>query len=108
MSGHRRALPMDEGGARHFDPQLQSLPLVIQWDMATSMEQFVHRCGRAGRDAQGGKAYTLFTRNFAALVPDMVRFLEERGQAVKAELKSLMQQRLDGLAEDEADSSDDE
>ena len=41
-------------------PVLSSLQYIVQYDMANTIESYVHRIGRAGRCGQSAKAVTFF------------------------------------------------
>lgn len=89
---------------------MQSLPLIINWDMAPSLAQYVHRCGRTGRQghAEEGRAYTLFTRNFAKMAGDLKDLLGKSGQKVTKELRDLAAEQAAGGVDEVNSSSDDE
>jgi superfamily II DNA/RNA helicase len=82
--------------------------LVIQYDFPSNLEQYAHRCGRAGRsvstdepaghhnDVNAGSqtqryaVYSFFTRNLSALASDLVRLLERSNAWVDPNLRVLL------------------
>ena len=81
---------------------VQGIRYVIQYDFPGNLEQYVHRCGRAGRRRSGGAqqqqqqqqsatVYSFFTRNLAPLAQDMVALLAASHQWVDPNLLALTQ-----------------
>ena len=83
---------------------VSGVTFVVNYDFPSNLEQYVHRCGRAGRNYQHevpiqGSAsatavatvYSFFTRNLAPLAQDLVRLLELHRQWVDPNLKELVQ-----------------
>ena len=68
---------------------MKRLEVVVNWDMPPSLEQYVHRVGRTGRNGQPGFAYTFFTRNFAFLVQPLVELLRNNNQSIDPHLQEL-------------------
>ncbi len=59
---------------------------VINYDMPSCCEDYVHRIGRTGRAGQSGVAFTLFTANNAKSTgKELLRILTENGQNVPQE-----------------------
>ncbi|KAG7341167.1 DNA/RNA helicase, superfamily II, SNF2 family protein [Nitzschia inconspicua] len=82
---------------------------VIQYDFAGNLEQYVHRCGRAGRSSttraleQGSEqptrpskpkkqfvVYSFFTRNMQRMASDLVKLLEASQAWVDPNLRALI------------------
>lgn len=61
---------------------MEGLRHVVNWDMPPNLQQYLHRVGRAGRQAgeRSCSSFTFFTRNFAPLAPGLVRLLEATNQ----------------------------
>ncbi|CAB9522729.1 dependent RNA helicase [Seminavis robusta] len=61
---------------------VSNIGFVINYDFPGNLEQYVHRCGRAGRDhdPDAGRLpptiYSFFTRSLAPMAPDVVSLLE--------------------------------
>ena len=73
---------------------------VVNYDMPSNLEQYIHRCGRAGRTqptaggggSGGGVAYSFFTRNFSVMAKDMVELLRATNQHVDPNLLELVRE----------------
>ena len=63
---------------------------VIQYDFPGNLDQYVHRCGRAGRSGQPAKVYSFFTRNFQPMAADLIQLLEANEQWVDPNLRLLV------------------
>lgn len=75
---------------------------VINYDFPTNLEQYVHRCGRAGRgisnnieetvttSRETGKIYSFFTRNLAPMAEDLIALLESNQQWIDPNLRLLI------------------
>jgi superfamily II DNA/RNA helicase len=64
--------------ARGLD--IANIRFVIQYDFPGNLETYVHRCGRAGRDAQAARIYSFFTRNLGpAMAASVVQLLRQGG-----------------------------
>ena len=73
--------------ARGID--IPSVKFVIQYDFPGNLEQYIHRCGRAGRGGNQATIYSFFTRNLKPMAPDMVRLLEASDAWVDPNLREL-------------------
>jgi len=87
---------------------VENIAFVINYDFPGNLEQYVHRCGRCGRNQQsqqriasdqskggdvGARAptiYSFFTRNLAPLAEDLVKLLRACNQSVDPNLLSLV------------------
>lgn len=63
---------------------------VIQYDFPGNLNQYIHRCGRAGRSGNPSKVYSFFTRNLQLLAPDLVKLLEANKAWVDPNLRALV------------------
>lgn len=56
------------------------------------IRQYVHRCGRAGRNSSASPAtvYSFFTRNFAPMAKDVLALLETSNAWIDPNLKELV------------------
>eukprot|EP00208_Stichococcus_sp_RCC1054_P008135 CAMPEP_0206151732 /NCGR_PEP_ID=MMETSP1473-20131121/38970_1 /ASSEMBLY_ACC=CAM_ASM_001109 /TAXON_ID=1461547 /ORGANISM="Stichococcus sp, Strain RCC1054" /LENGTH=525 /DNA_ID=CAMNT_0053549279 /DNA_START=167 /DNA_END=1744 /DNA_ORIENTATION=+ len=70
--------------ARGLD--VKDIKVVINLDMPTSAEDYVHRIGRTARAGAKGRAYSFFTAANARLAKPLISILEEAGQAVPPQL----------------------
>ena len=74
--------------ARGLD--IKHLPIVVNWDMPSTMESYVHRVGRAARHSgDRGIAYTFYTRHFHRMARDMINMLNSTSQQVDPNLVDL-------------------
>lgn len=99
--GQKPLLLATDVAARGID--IPSVLFVIQYDFPGNLQQYVHRCGRAGRslapaDASKPKPtiYSFFTRNLQAMAPDLVRLLEVNNAWVDPNLRALAQGEAGG------------
>ena len=86
-SGKKRILVSTDVAARGLD--IPRLEIVVNWDMPSRLEQYVHRVGRTGRNGASGRSFTFFTRNFAFLAPDLVELLRRHNQDIDPNLLNL-------------------
>ena len=92
-SGKRTLLLATEIAARGI--HVPNLEYVINYDFPDSWEQYVHRCGRAGRIQKNGKhmngsVYSFFTKaDSAAMASDAVELLRATNSWVDPKLISL-------------------
>jgi superfamily II DNA/RNA helicase len=100
-SGKVRLLLATDVAARGL--HVDNIRFVINYDFPGNLEQYVHRCGRAGRGVStvgtaGGqrmyKIFSFFTRNLSPLAPDLVSLLDSTQQWVDPNLRSLAQEQL--------------
>jgi superfamily II DNA/RNA helicase len=75
---------------------------VIQYDFPSNLEQYIHRCGRAGRTTTSATSpkttttntvYSFFTRNMAPLAKDLVSLLQATNQATDPNLLELAEKQ---------------
>lgn len=55
---------------------IRGLPYVVNYDFPPTLQQYIHRAGRAGRLAPNGHCYSFFTRNFAPLAQPLLDLLQ--------------------------------
>lgn len=66
---------------------VKDIKMVINYDMPSSAEDYVHRIGRTGRAGATGMAYSFFTGANAKMARQIVQILEEAQQVVPPELR---------------------
>jgi superfamily II DNA/RNA helicase len=88
-AGAAPVLVTTDVGARGLD--IRQLPAVVSFDVPASIEQYVHRAGRTGRQGAAGVALTLLRRDAAsaAFARGAVALLQAGGVDVPAELAAL-------------------
>jgi ATP-dependent RNA helicase DDX5/DBP2 len=74
--------------ARGID--IPSIKFVIQYDFPGNLQQYVHRCGRAGRSGDEATVYSFFTRNLKLMAPDLIQLLEANKAWVDPNLRELL------------------
>jgi superfamily II DNA/RNA helicase len=113
--------------ARGID--IPDVDFVVQYDFPGNLEQYVHRCGRAGRTATANNnnnnnnnnkndvdnpgnrqhvVYSFFTRNMQRMAPDLVRLLEVNNAWVDPNLKELVQSNNKTLTKSKRGASQEE
>merc|ERR1719293_602891 len=65
---------------------VKDIKYVINYDLPTQIEDYVHRVGRTGRAGATGSSYTFFTSDKARMAPDLIKVLREASQPVPDEL----------------------
>ena len=84
--------------ARGLD--IKHIKVVINYVCPNHSEDYVHRVGRTGRAGNKGTAYTFILNEECAYAADLIRALENSGNAVPEELRKLdeeyQQKVLDG------------
>ena len=63
------------------------MKLVVNYDMPSSIEYYIHRIGRTGRAGASGLAISLVTEADSALFPELVEFLRKTKQSIPPELE---------------------
>jgi superfamily II DNA/RNA helicase len=63
---------------------------IIQYDFPGNLNQYIHRCGRAGRSGSPSKVYSFFTRNLKLMAADLVKLLEANQAWVDPNLRALV------------------
>lgn len=75
-----------------------NIETVINYDFPISLEQYVHRCGRAGRssDAKAAVVYSFFTRDLAPMAADVISLLKETSAWIDPNLAELAGEKIAG------------
>lgn len=80
-SGKMKVLIATSVAARGLD--IKNVNHVVNYDMPTSIDEYVHRIGRTGRVGNNGRATSFFDpENDTAIAGDLVKILEGAGQEV--------------------------
>jgi len=70
--------------ARGLD--VKDIKYVINYDFASTAEDYVHRIGRTGRAGASGTAYSFFTSSDFKLAKKLIKILTEAGQDIPQQL----------------------
>lgn len=70
----------------HFN----NVKYVINYDFPGQLEQYIHRCGRSGRDKEEAFVYSFFIREMYAMANDLVSLLHSTGAWVDPNLRELV------------------
>jgi hypothetical protein len=68
---------------------VKDISIVINYDMPTNIEDYVHRIGRTGRAGAKGVAHSFVTRQEVGIAPDLVKILRKAEQEVPDALMGL-------------------
>lgn len=68
---------------------VKDIGVVINYDMPTSIEDYVHRIGRTGRAGAKGLSYSFVTHKEASITGDLIKILTNAKQQVPEELFNL-------------------
>lgn len=86
-TGHSPYLIATNVAARGLD--IDNIAHVINYDMPTDIDDYVHRIGRTGRAGKPGLATAFITEENAGIVGKLIELLVEAGQEVPAWLDSM-------------------
>lgn len=78
-NGDVKVLIATSVAARGLD--VKNLTLVVNYDVPSHYEDYVHRVGRTGRAGRSGTAYTFITPDQEAFAPDLVKALDRSARA---------------------------
>lgn len=73
--------------ARGLD--INDITHVINYDLPTSIEDYIHRIGRTARHEKTGQSISLFTADDSGMARNLIKVLEETNQVVPDELKEF-------------------
>ena len=69
---------------------MKDIKCVINYDFPSSLEDYVHRIGRTGREGAKGTASPFFTHANAKFARDLIKILQDAGQVVSPALSALV------------------
>lgn len=61
---------------------VKDITVVVNYDLPTNIEDYVHRIGRTGRAGAKGTAYSFFVETECVLVHDLIKILKSSGQRI--------------------------
>ncbi|XP_057804283.1 DEAD-box ATP-dependent RNA helicase 20 [Salvia miltiorrhiza] len=73
--------------ARGLD--VKDIKVVVNYDFPSNLEDYVHRIGRTGRAGATGTAFTFFTHANVKHTRELIKILQQAGQAVPPQLAAL-------------------
>ena len=82
--GDKHILVATDVASRGLD--VPDVSLVVNYDMAKSIEDYTHRIGRTGRAGKSGTALSFLTDTDAPVLFDLKKMLQKSGNAVPREL----------------------
>ncbi|XP_005185716.2 probable ATP-dependent RNA helicase DDX43 [Musca domestica] len=86
-SGEVNILIATDIASRGLD--IEDITHVINFDFPRNIEEYVHRVGRTGRAGRTGTSISYITRSDWAMAPELIAILEEAGQKVPSELRTM-------------------
>lgn len=99
-NGDVKVLVATSVAARGLD--VKNLTLVVNYDVPSHYEDYVHRVGRTGRAGRSGTAYTFITPEQEAFAPDLVRALELSARTIAEQKVGIEDKQGAKKAGDEA------
>ncbi|XP_047942136.1 DEAD-box ATP-dependent RNA helicase 20-like isoform X1 [Salvia hispanica] len=73
--------------ARGLD--VKDIKVVVNYDFPSNLEDYVHRIGRTGRAGATGTAFSFFTHANVKHARELIKILQQAGQAVPPQLAAL-------------------
>jgi ATP-dependent RNA helicase DDX5/DBP2 len=86
-NGYKRILVATDVASRGLD--IKDVGAVINFDFPGSVEDYIHRIGRTGRNGATGKAFTMITFEDGGYAEELCELLEKSGQEAPTELKAI-------------------
>ena len=65
---------------------VKDIGIVINYDMPSSIEDYVHRIGRTGRAGAKGQSFSMITQKESNIVGDLIKILTNSKQTIPPEL----------------------
>ncbi|GFT47725.1 probable ATP-dependent RNA helicase DDX17, partial [Nephila pilipes] len=66
---------------------------VVNYDLPTNIEDYIHRIGRTARGTSSGKAHSFFTEENVGLAKDLISVLQQANQPVDPQLYSILERK---------------
>jgi ATP-dependent RNA helicase DDX46/PRP5 len=89
--------------ARGLD--VKQLKIVINYDVPSHLEDYIHRAGRTGRAGQTGTCYTFITEEQGRYAPDLCKALKQSGKDIPIELQKLSDEYFEKVKSGKAKAS---
>ncbi|KAI3637218.1 hypothetical protein MIR68_004924 [Amoeboaphelidium protococcarum] len=87
-NGYNSVMVATDVAARGID--VKDIEFVINYDMPSNIEDYVHRIGRTARAGRTGTSFTFFSDENARLAAPLVKILREANQQINPRLEELM------------------
>nr|CCC94462.1 unnamed protein product [Trypanosoma congolense IL3000] len=87
-SGECQILVATDVASRGLD--IPNVGLVIQYDLPSNIDDYVHRIGRTGRAGKVGVAISFFNEKNRNIVDDLITLLNETHQTIIPEIRALV------------------
>jgi superfamily II DNA/RNA helicase len=68
---------------------VKDIDLVVNYDMPSCIEDYVHRIGRTGRAGAKGLAHSFITKKELSIAPDLCKILNKSNQIIPESLEGL-------------------
>lgn len=82
-AGEARVLVSTNVAARGID--IPNVDLVVNYDLPATPKEYIHRCGRAGRNSRAGVAVTMVTQEDRAQYMEIERYIHRRLECMELE-----------------------
>eukprot|EP00981_Chlorochromonas_danica_P008483 scaffold2205_cov183-Ochromonas_danica.AAC.8 len=86
--GYVPILVATDVAARGLD--IKDIQVVVNFDMAGTIEDYIHRIGRTGRAGAKGLAITFFTEKHQRLARELIDILREAKQEIPSQLQGMV------------------
>lgn len=73
---------------------VRDISVVINYDLPTNIEDYVHRIGRTGRAGDKGSSYSFLVNTEFGLVNDLLKIMKSSGQKIPQELYDMKQDAM--------------
>ncbi|GFR08815.1 probable ATP-dependent RNA helicase DDX5 [Trichonephila clavata] len=77
--------------ARGLD--ISDIQHVVNYDLPTNIEDYIHRIGRTARGTSTGQAHSFFSEENVGLAKDLISVLEQANQSVDPQLYSILKRK---------------
>jgi ATP-dependent RNA helicase DDX5/DBP2 len=78
---------------------VKDIGVVINYDMPSSIDDYVHRIGRTGRAGAKGQSYSMLTHKEGGITGDLIKLMTNAKQVVPEELFNM--RKSQGMSKNE-------
>jgi ATP-dependent RNA helicase DDX5/DBP2 len=86
-TGRAKVLVATDVAQRGLD--IKNVQFVVNYDVPSNIEDYVHRIGRTGRAGEKGDSYTCLGAGDEAIARQIMQVFQKAGQAITPELKEI-------------------